>query len=60
MNTEHISTGQAAQIIGLSYQKTQRAIFENKLDAEMVNGRWRISRESAERLRRELEQEAAR
>lgn len=52
LEDEEISTAQAMQITGLSMRGVTKAIESGRLVAQREGGRWRVSLESAARLKR--------
>lgn len=46
-----LSTTQAADLLGITDRAVRLAITEHRLNAEQVDGRWRITRENVEHFR---------
>lgn len=46
-----LSTAQAADILGVTDRAVRLAITEHRLNAQQIDGRWRISREDLEHFR---------
>ena len=52
---EEIPLSEAAYMLGWKWAKTFDALLEGRLEGQRgVNGRWRVRRESVERLKRQL------
>lgn len=51
--TETMSLSDAARLLRISYHSALRLVLIGELDAEREEGRWRVSRSSVERLKRE-------
>lgn len=46
-----LTVGQAARELGWDYNRTLRAVYAGLLEAEMVNGRWKVASASVSRAK---------
>lgn len=43
-----VGAGEAARRLGVAYPRLMRMVYRGEIDAQLVDGRWRISADSVE------------